>query len=80
MSPNLKRVLEIQALALLAALLCILHESAQADALAASRPWPGARHHEAVAPGDAASPCRLPQAAMVALKARASRRLALVAS
>ena len=32
MSPDLRRVLGIQALALLAALLCILHEQAQARA------------------------------------------------
>lgn len=76
MSSDLRRVLGVQTLALLAALLCILHESAPAQ------PGPVAvgQATRGSVPAEAASKSGLPQAARLALKARASRRLALVAS
>ncbi len=76
MSPDLRRVLGVQTLALLAALLCILHETAPAQ------PGPiglGQATRGSI-PAGAASKSGQPQAARLALKARASRRLALVAS
>ena len=84
MSPDLRRVLGVQALALLAALLFILHEAAQAAAPDAPAPAPWAMSLGPVqpngSPAGAASARKPPQAARLALKARASRRLALVAS
>ncbi|MBB2484501.1 hypothetical protein H5407_04590 [Mitsuaria sp. WAJ17] len=84
MSSDLRRVLGVQALALLAALLCILHEAAPATAPDKQAPVPvGTGLGPALRsdrPAGAASTLGPPQAAMLALKARASRRLALVAS
>lgn len=84
MSPDLRRVLGVQALALLAALLFILHEAALAKAPEAPEPVPEAtRLGPALrggSPAGAASTLEPHQAARLALKARASRRLTLVAS